>query len=153
MLTLIILSGFNTSNEQQPGILKTRNNNSRSVLLLSNYCNAITSKKIIKSKCTNCNQSHNPLSKCIKITEKQKLAGFIYEVLEELKLFCERKTEPTEQALKQLVELNRDNSRLLLSRLTLLQDDCEVLIFLLLSEDIQKLWLSSKCNTLLSKNS
>ena len=71
------------------------------------------------------------------ITGGQKLANFIYVVpVEELKLFCEGKTEPIERVVKQLVKLYRDNSTLLLGGLILLQDDCKVTIFFLLNRDI-----------------
>ena len=104
------------------------------------------------SGCTNCDHSHSPPPKRTKITGGQKLAESIHAVVEELKLSCEDKTEPTERAVKQLVELYGDNSRLLSGGLTLLQDDHKVPIFLSLSGDIQKLWMPSACDTLLSKN-
>ena len=151
--TPMIPSGSATPNEQQPGILKARNSISGGVPLLSNHRNAVTSKEIIKSKRTNRDRSHSPPPKRTKITGGQKLADSIHAVVEELRLSREGKTEPTEQAVKQLVELYGDNSRLLSGGLALLQDDRKVPIFLSLSGDIQKLWLSSECDTLLSKNS
>ena len=99
----MISSGFATSNKQQPSILKVRNSISEGVPFLSNYCNAITSKKIIKSKLTNCDQSHRLLPKYTKITRGQKLAHSIYTVAKKLRFSCKRKIKPTEQAVKQLL--------------------------------------------------
>ena len=73
-------------------------------------------------------------------------------MVEALRLSREGKTEPTERAVKQLVELYGSNSRLLAGGLTLLQDDRKVPIFLSLNGDNQKLWLSSECDMLASKN-
>ena len=137
--TPMIPSSSATPNEQQPDILKARNSISRDISLLSNHRNAVTPKEIIKSKRTNCNQSHSPSPKCTRITEGQKLVNSIYAGAEKLRLSYEGKTEPTEQAVKQLVELYGDNSRLLSGELTLLQNDCKIPIFLSLNWDIQKL--------------
>lgn len=129
MPTSMIFLGFVTWNEQQPGILKARKNISRGVPLLSNHCNAIISKKTIKSKCTNCNQSYSPPPKCILIIWGQKLVNFIHTMVEKLKFFCKRKTEPIEQVIKQLIKLYGDNNRLLLGKLILLQDNYKIPIF------------------------
>ena len=144
--------GFTTSSKQHPDILKAKNIISGGVPVASNYRNSITFKETFKSKHTNCDQSHSLPAKCTKITNGQKLANSIYAVVEELKFSREGKTKPTERALKQLVELYENNSTLLSGRLTLLQDDCKVPIFLLFNRDIQKLWLSFEYDMLLSKN-
>lgn len=66
----------------------------------SNYYNAVTFKKIIKSKFINHDQSHSSSQKHIKITENQKLTNSIYAVVEKLRFFYEKKIEPIEQAVK-----------------------------------------------------
>ena len=91
----LILSGFATPSKQQPDILKAKNIIFKSILILSNYRNYIIFKKTLKSKCINCDQSYSLPAKCTKITEGQKLADFIHAMVEELKLSCEGKAEPT----------------------------------------------------------
>lgn len=66
----------------------------------SNYCNVVISKKIIKLKYTNCNQSQSSTPQYTKIIGDPKLADSIYIVVEQLKLFCKGKTKPTKYAVK-----------------------------------------------------
>lgn len=147
-----IPSGSATPSEQQLGVSKAKTSISGGVPVSSNHRNSITFKETLKSKRTNRDRSHSPPAKRTKITGGQKLADSIHAVVEELKLSREGKTEPTERAVKQLVELYGDNSTLLSGGLTLLQDVRKVPIFLSLNGDSQKLWLSSECDMLLSKN-
>ena len=56
-------------------------------------------------------------------------------VVDELKLSHEKKTKPIKKAVKQLLELNKSNSRLLADGLILLQDDSKMPIFFLLNEN------------------
>lgn len=57
-------------------------------------------------------------------------------MVKELKLFYEKKTESIKLAIKQLIELYKNNYRLLSGRLILLQDDHKVPIFLSFSGNI-----------------
>lgn len=52
--------------------------------------------------------------------------------------YKKKKIKIIKWVIKQLVELYKDNNKLLLGKLILLQDDCKVTIFLF-SRDIQKL--------------
>ena len=74
----------------------------------------------IKPKQTYCDSSHSSTPKHAKVTGGQKLVEFIHVVEEKLRFSSERKTKPTERAIKQLVELYKSNSRLLIGGLTLL---------------------------------
>ena len=92
------------------------------------------------------------MPKRTKVIREQKLAKFIYVVVEELGFFCKGKTEPIESVVKQLVELYESNSKLLADKLTLLQDDCKVSTFFLFNRDNQKLWLFTKYDIFAFKN-
>ena len=60
----------------------------------------MTPKNTTKPKQTYCDQTQNPPPKHAKVTKGEKLAKFIYVVVEELKLSCKRKTEPIKTAVK-----------------------------------------------------
>lgn len=80
--------------------LKKKNITSKNILLLPNQNSLITSKTTTRLKWTNCDQSHNLVSKCAKVTEEEKLAESIYKVVKQLKIFCKKKTEPIKRAVK-----------------------------------------------------
>lgn len=95
----------------------------------------VISKKVIKSKYIHQDRTHSSSPKRVKVIGGQKTSRFYLCSSWREVFFVRRKQSLQKKVIKQLIELSKDDKMLPIKQI---DDNCKMLIFLLLSKDNQK---------------